>query len=491
MLRHLSLENFLESAKTSKRVAVYHEILADQLTPVSIFAALAEKLQNGAILESGLQQQHSGRYSFFYLDTIGQLIAKNNTIQQKIGNESQTFNANPIDALRNLMKQFSCASPQDLAGFTGGAVGFISYDAVRLFEEIPHQHADKTTMPDFFFNFYRTCLVFDHQQQKLLITIVADIKEDPAKVYEQIQKEIDHIIEQISAAPKLTKSTAKNNNSEQKVEKEISDEDFAKLVQKAKKYITEGDAFQIVLSRCFKKAYTASPFSIYRALRQVSPSPFMFYLPFADSFILGASPEQLVKVQNGQMTVHAIAGTRPRPEQSKDAEIDQELLNSEKDVAEHMMLVDLARNDVGSVCVPGSVQVPELLKIKHYSHTTHIVSEATGKLRDGLDAFDALKAAFPAGTLSGAPKIRAMEIIDELEASARGLYGGGICKIDQHGNFDSCIAIRMAVLKDGVATVRAGAGIVYDSDPMAEAQETQQKAQAMLDAIQLAEQGLL
>ncbi len=262
------------------------------------------------------------------------------------------------------------------------------------------------------------------------------------------------------------------------------------LVERAKQYIIEGDAFQIVLSRRFTQHYQATPFDIYRALRRISPAPYMFYIPTDDGVIVGASPEKLIKVRHNQVEINPIAGTRPRLQNNQDEIIETELLNNEKEVAEHMMLVDLARNDLGRVCAPKSVQVSDLLKVKHFSHVSHITSTVKGQLRDNMDALDALAAVFPAGTLSGAPKIRAMQIIDELETSKRGLYGGAICRLDHQGNLDSCIAIRMALLQDGKATIRTGAGIVYDSDPKSEANETRQKAQSVLAAIQLAEEEL-
>ncbi len=272
----------------------------------------------------------------------------------------------------------------------------------------------------------------------------------------------------------------------QAVESDTSDAEFINLVVKAKEYITLGDAFQIVLSRCFKRNYSVPPFKIYKTLRKVSPAPFMFYFPIYDIIIMGASPERLIRVHNKEVTVNPIAGTRKKTVDRSDQNMTNELLSDKKELAEHMMLVDLARNDVGAVCEPGSVKVCDFLQVKHYSHLSHITSTVTGKLKEKYDALDALKAAFPAGTLSGAPKIRAMEIIDELELSHRGLYGGALCRIDASGNFDSCIAIRMAVLKEGVATIRTGAGIVYDSNPAAEAQETVLKAQSMLNAISAA-----
>ncbi|MFN7097528.1 MAG: anthranilate synthase component I family protein, partial [Gammaproteobacteria bacterium] len=247
---------------------------------------------------------------------------------------------------------------------------------------------------------------------------------------------------------------------------------------------------QVVLSRRFTEKYTVSPFTIYQALCQISPAPYMFFIPLTDRVIIGASPERLIAVNQGTVSINPIAGTRRRDNSKTEQDIEQDLLSDSKEIAEHMMLVDLARNDIGAVCKPGSIVVEELLKVKHFSHISHITSLVTGKLERKYDALDALAHAFPAGTLSGAPKIRAMEIIDELETSRRGLYGGAICRLDYAGNLDTCIAIRMAILKDGIATVRTGGGIVYDSSPLAEADETRHKARNMLETIRIAQYGV-
>lgn len=326
------------------------------------------------------------------------------------------------------------------------ALGFLSYDAVRLFEAIPDRHKGPNQLPEIHFNFYKDILKFDRQRQKA----------------------------------ELTSSTAS-------ITTDLSDEEFMSLVEQAKNHIINGDIFQVVLSRKFTTPYSVSPMHIYETLKKISPAPYMFYLPTEHGVMVGASPEKLISVINKKVEINPIAGTRPRTQDKTDDQIAADLLGDKKEVAEHMMLVDLARNDIGASCKPGSVKIKELSKIKHFSHVSHIASTVTGELRDDKDALDALAAAFPAGTLSGAPKIRAMEIIDELETSRRGIYGGAIVQIDAEGNLDSCIAIRMAVLKNGIATVRTGAGIVYDSNPLSEANETRQKARGILEAIATAE----
>ncbi|OAI48253.1 hypothetical protein AYO45_05250 [Gammaproteobacteria bacterium SCGC AG-212-F23] len=367
----------------------------------------------------------------------------------------------------------------------------MTYDAIRLFENIPDQHTADNPLPDMFFNFYQTTLMFDHLQQKLLISIITEVGKNPTQTYQQTQEKINQLINKIITHTHQDILTPSKQTPDSEINVDINDEKFITLVNRAKQYIVAGDAFQIVLSRRFTLKHTVDPFDIYRALRKVSPSPYMFYLPIDNGAIIGASPEKLVSVRNQYIEVNPIAGTKQRTKNSNNESITNELLNNKKELAEHMMLVDLARNDLGMVCEPGSVKVKELSQVKHFSHVSHITSTVTGKLRDNKDALDALAAVFPAGTLSGAPKIRAMQIIDDLETSKRGIYGGAICRLDYQGNLDSCIAIRMATLHQGIATVRTGAGIVFDSDPTAEADETRHKAKSVLDAVLLAEERLI
>lgn len=497
MLQKLSLDEFLAFAKIAKRVAVFREISADRLTPISIVERLGEEMRDGTILESGRQQEDTGRYSFITFNSMAELRAQNKVITQRIGKEISTHQTHPFTLLRKMISDLSCVGKDQIMNFINGPVGFISYDAVRFFEDIPDRHAveNNDALPDMFFNFYTTTLVYDHHQQKLLISMIVEIDNNPEKAYKETEEKIDQLILKITSSsnlhlPQTNNSHINHQHNKQKPEvtTDLEDKEFITIVERAKKHIIDGDAFQIVLSRRFKQAYTASPFDIYRSLRSHSPAPYMFYLPIDNAVMIGASPERLISVHNRQVTINPIAGTRRRSSETEDQKIAADLLSDEKECAEHMMLVDLGRNDLGAVCKPGTVKVSELLKVRHFSHVSHITSNITGQLRDDKDALDALTAAFPAGTLSGAPKIRAMEIIDELETSKRGIYGGIICRLDYQGNFDSCIAIRMAVLKDGIATVRTGAGIVYDSNPQAEADETRHKARGILEALSLAEE---
>ncbi len=496
MLQKLSLDEFLAFAKTAKRVAVFREISADRLTPISIVERLGEEMRDGTILESGRQQQDTGRYSFITFNSMAELRAQNKIVTQRIGSTITTHHTHPHIILRKMIADLSCVGKDQIMDFINGPVGFISYDAVRYFEDIPDRHfnASMDDLPEMFFNFYTTTLVYDHHQQKLLISLIVEIDAHPEKAYKDAQEKIDKLILKISSSsfsqPSQSNISEINKLNKQKAtaQTDLEDHEFITLVEHAKAYITKGDAFQVVISRRFMQAYTASPFEIYRTLRSHSPAPYMFYLPIDNAVMIGASPERLISVHNRQVTINPMAGTRKRLSETEDQKIADDLLSDEKECAEHMMLVDLGRNDLGAVCKPGTVKISELLKVKHFSHVSHITSNIIGGLRDDKDALDALTAAFPAGTLSGAPKIRAMEIIDELETSRRGIYGGIICRLDYQGNFDSCIAIRMAVLKDGIATVRTGAGIVYDSNPQAEADETRHKARAVLESLSLAEE---
>lgn len=478
MLQPLTLNEFQVLATKAKRVAVFQEIPARGLTPIRIYALLNDLYHASGMMLENLHDSECPCYSFICFEPVASLAI------------NQHDTKNPLEAIRDLQAQFAYSTRAEVCDFITSAAGFITYDAVRYFESIPDRHAADTSMMSVFIHFYALSLAFNHEKQTILISYVVEVGDHPEQAYQRAEAKIAAVIALLNSIAPSANSESRNDSGLQKdpaiVKVDISDPDFMHIVEKAKDYIIQGDAFQIVISRCYKRQYSVSPFDIYQTLRQVSPAPFMFYLPTESQIIIGASPERFVRVHNKQMTVNPIAGTRKRSGEKTDKAIAADLLSDKKEIAEHMMLVDLARNDVGAVCVPGSVQVSELLHVKHYSHISHITSTVTGQLQNKFDALDAFAAAFPAGTLSGAPKIRAMQIIDELETSRRGLYGGSVCRFDAVGNVDSCIAIRMAILKNGVATIRTGAGIVFDSNPAAEAQETHQKAQSMLDAIAIA-----
>lgn len=475
-MKSMTASEFAELAKTSQKITVFREIAADRLTPVGMFESLAEEMKTGVMLESGLHEPGVGRYSFLYFDPMASMSLKDQLTED------------PRVKLREFLVSQASTTAPGLQNFLGGAVGFVAYEGARYFEDLPSRHPS-TDLPDFFFSAYCSILIFDHHRQTVLVSRVTEVGVSPEKSYqvaqEALQKTIDQLFLKGGSGQGCPPSSLSHPAPE--VKSDLDDEAYQKLVERAQAEIIKGEIFQVVISRVFQTTYTVSPFDIYCALRRVSPAPYMFYFPMGDTVVVGASPECLVKVEAGEVSVHAIAGTRPRPNAAAEAGIEVELQQDPKEVAEHMMLVDLARNDVGRVSVPGSVEVKNLKKIKHYSHVSHMTTEVRGKIAENLDAIDVFAGIFPAGTLTGAPKIRAMEIIDELEISARGLYGGAICRIDGAGNFDSCIAIRMALLKQGIASIRTGAGIVYDSQPSAEAAETRQKAAGMLAALALAE----
>ncbi len=474
MKQYLSLDEFLIHAKESKRVAIFKKIPADKLSPMHVYSLLNKIYKTEGVIFEDQHKDHSPRNSYMCFDLISTFAINHNDIP-----------AAPLADLRYFQKNMAFSTQSDVAELITNAIGFISYNVVSSFENIPSRHKPDASLPVLLFNFYKLSLTFDYQNKTILISVVVDVGDYPVVDYNQAQQEISEIIKRL-ADEEYEEPTPKNNKITLPVECDTPAEDFINLVVKAKQYITRGDAFQIVLSRRYKRNYSIPTLEIYKTVRKISPAPFMFYFPTQTNVIIGASPERLVSVHNKEVTVNPLAGTVKHTALRSDYEIMHDLLSDKKELAEHMMLVDLARNDVGVVSEPGSVVVRDLLQVKHYSHVSHITSTVTGKIQEKYDAFDAFAAAFPAGTLTGAPKIRAMEIIDELESSSRGLYGGAICRIDSVGNFDSCIAIRMAVLQDGVATVRTGAGVVYDSNPAKEAQETGIKAQSMLNAIAVA-----
>lgn len=490
MFEELTYERFKKLAEKHKRIAVYKEIPGDRLTPISAYLALNDDSNSVTLLESSPKEKTIGRFSHLCFEPLVLIESTDQQVTiQQTGKPNKQLTADPFDVLRQYQKDFFIKTDHPLSGFIGGLVGFISYDAIRLVEDIPDSNDNNDNIPDLLFRCYANNITFDHQTGKIIISTLAEVKGDPKAAYDQAIEKITQLSQQLFTQQQNQPSKAKPQHNETNITTNVDDQNYCQMVQQAKQYIIEGDIFQVVPSRQFCMPITAGPFEVYRALRFSNPSPYMFYLETPSFTIAGASPEKLISIRNGVVESCPLAGTRPR-DPKRDDEIAAELLSNEKEVAEHMMLVDLARNDVGSISNSGSVKVSKLKEIEKYSRVMHISSTVEGQLRTDKDVFDALKAAMPAGTLSGAPKIRAMEIIDELESTRRGVYGGTICGIDSQGNLESCIAIRMAIIKDGTATVRAGGGVVYDSDPQAEANETRHKAQAILEGILLAERGI-
>jgi anthranilate synthase component 1 len=463
-------------------VPVYREMPGDLMTPVSAFRAISARSQRAFLLESVAGGERLARYSFLGRDPVSTLEARATGLTED-GPQGRRPVAGDLLAAVRARVGTSAAEVPNLPRFTGGAVGYLTYDAVRLFERIPARHPPPPG-PIASFSFYRSLVAFDHARQRLVL--IADVEAGSRSAFANAQDALDGLQRDLAAPPAT--ATHRPPSVPGGGGSALGDGDaFLAGVSRAKEHIGAGDIFQVVLSRQHTLACNSDPFDVYRALRMVNPSPYMYFLKDGDSAIAGASPEMLARVENGHVETRPLAGTRPR---GADAEADQRLEDAlradAKERAEHLMLVDLGRNDLGRVCRFGSITVPELMAVERYSHVMHLVSSVTGDLAPGKDALDALVATFPAGTLSGAPKIRAMELIDALEPASRGLYGGALGYLDLRGNLDFCIAIRTIVMQGGRVTLQAGAGIVADSDPRAELAETEAKAGAMREAIRLA-----
>ena len=468
-----SRERFAELAKQGNVIPVFVDFVADGETPASAF----QKLDDGGysfLFESAEQTEQSGRYSF--LGFSPHLIIR--------GEDGE----DPLAALEKVMARFRFVPQPDLPRFAGGAVGFLGYDVARYFEKaLPPPPEDDLQIPEMIFMIMGLLLVFDHRYRRVKIVANAFLDDDgnPAAAYDAAAKKIQESLAKLSGAARLPFVDAQKPVSRQTVRSNTTQEKFEAAVRKAKEHIRAGDAFQIVLSQRFETDFTGDPLKLYRCLRLVNPSPYMFCLRFGESFsLVGSSPELHVRVTDDLAEVRPIAGTRRRGKTAdEDARNAAELLADPKERAEHVMLIDLARNDLGRVAEVGSVRVTEQMVIERYSHVMHIGSHVVARLRKDKTAFDVMRATFPAGTVSGAPKIRAMQIISELENKKRGCYAGAVGYFGFDGTLDCCIALRSIVLKGGLAYLQAGAGIVADSDPTSEYQETVNKAMAMVDAI--------
>lgn len=489
-------ELFKEKAKEGSLIPVCRELAADLDTPVSLFLKLGQSPPT-FLLESVERGENLGRYTFMGLGHSIILKSKGNQISIFDRDESsQEISLNqdqdPLHFIQDLLNQRQTVNIPGMPPFCGGAVGYMSYDMVNFFEELPQPTEDELNLPDCFFVFTDTMLAFDHVQHKMKIIANAYIDGDIDTAYDEAISKIDTITDSIGRlAPATTRSFIATDAPAQPTELDsnFSKAEFAQIVSTAKEYIAAGDAIQIVLSQRLRRKTSAKPFDIYRALRMLNPSPYMFYFNFGEFQLIGSSPEVLVKAFGKQAVSRPIAGTRPRGKtEEEDFSLITELLADPKERAEHVMLVDLARNDLGRVCEYGTVRVPELMVIEKYSHVSHIVSEVQGKLHSDEDAFSLLRASFPAGTVSGAPKIRAMEIIAELEKTGRGPYAGAVGYFDFAGNMDTCITIRTMVMKDDTVYLQGGAGIVADSDPYNEYEETMNKTRALERAISIAEE---
>jgi len=476
-------------ARLGNVIPLCREMPADLLTPVAAFLRLAGGARHPFLLESVEGGETVARYSFLGRDPSSVFLSTGG----RTGEVPPEAGRSPLEPLRRAIAPYRAVPLPDLPRFTGGAVGFLSYEVVRALERLPHSVRDDLGSPELMFGIYDTVLAFDHLRQR--IQIVSNIRagdgDGPlparrlAERYRSARARIESTERLLRRPTREPRRPARRRG---RWSANISAERYKAGVRRAKSYIRAGDIFQVVLSQRLDHRATASPFSVYRALRRINPSPYMYFLDFGEVCLAGASPEMLVRVEGDRIRTRPIAGTRSRGrDEDEDARLEEELRADPKERAEHVMLVDLGRNDLGRVCRGGSVEVARFMEVERYSHVMHLVSEVSGRLRRDRDAFDGLLACFPAGTVSGAPKVRAMEIIDELETTARGPYAGAVGYVDFSGTLDSCITIRTVVTAGAVAHVQAGAGIVADSVPDREYRECLNKAGALVEAIERAE----
>lgn len=488
-------DEFIELARRGTFVPVCREILADLLTPVSAFLRVAEHSDYAFLFESVEGGEQVARYSFLGKDPFLVLRARGpRTVLERAG-QVEEIDEPFVPVLRRLMAEYRSPFVPGLPRFTGGAVGFIGYDAAPVFEPAlddvwQRYPADAELPDDAAFMLFDTILAFDHVKHRILLIANARITpdEDLETLYQFAVNRLDFLQRELERPVAPAAAAPRDEVSAFEVRPQTSRGAFEAAVRTAQDYIAKGDIYQVVLSQRFDVSVTADPFTVYRALRHVNPSPYMYFTRIGRLSIVGSSPEMLVRVEGTHAETHPIAGTRGRGRtHEEDLRLGEELKRDEKERAEHVMLVDLGRNDLGRVCAYGSVRVPQFMTLERYSHVMHLVSRVVGELDASSDRLDALVSCFPAGTVSGAPKIRAMEIIAELEGVRRGVYAGAVGYLDFAGNLDCCIAIRTVAIRDGVAHVQAGAGIVADSNPASEYEETRDKARAVLGALELAE----
>ncbi|GAB4509129.1 MAG: anthranilate synthase component I [Anaerolineae bacterium] len=490
-----SREEVLTLFEQGDLVPVYRRLLADLETPVSVYLKLAQAGEPSFLLESVEGGEQVGRYSFLGVNPKGVMTFKDNVLTLTRNGETTTRPLAPgEDPLHALKAEFDTVKPVNvprLPRLIGGAVGYVAYDVVRYFERLPETARQELDVPDAAFLLPDTLVIFDHAKHELIVLANAHNTGNPDAAYNDAIRRIDQIVTALGKP--LPEIEIPHEPLNEPLQSNMTQATYEANVRAAKEYIAAGDAFQIVLSQRFTRRTSASPLMIYRALRALNPSPYMFLLNFGGDFtLMGASPEMMARLEDGVATVRPIAGTRKRgTNEAEDRVMEEELLSDPKERAEHVMLVDLGRNDLGRVCDYGTVKVTKMMYIERYSHVMHIVSNVQGKARAGLDAFDLFRATFPAGTLSGAPKVRAMEIIEELEGTRRGPYGGAVGYFSFDGSMDTCITIRALVMQGDRVYLQSGAGIVADSDPTKEHEESVNKARALAVAIQYAENGLM
>jgi len=487
MIYGLDYNQFIRLTKIGNLVCVWKEILADTETPVSAFMKLNSYYPSlsSFLLESVEGGEKIGRYSFLAVQPA-------RTFKFPDKPQSKRTENDPLCEVQKFLATIHPAPQPELPRFSGGLVGYLGYESIRYFERVPVTNPDALQFPVAQFMLPDTLLAFDHVRHSIVIIVPVHIvrQSDSRQSWNSAQKRINSIERALSMPLRVLKE--RHSGSVVRPRSNFTEKEFCRAVSRTKKYIRSGDIIQAVISQRWGFQLGCDPFQVYRALRVVNPSPYMFFLKFNGLCLIGSSPELLVRVEGSRVTQRPIAGTRPRGKNElEDKRLEKSLNRSTKERAEHIMLVDLARNDIGRVCRAGSIRVPDMFVIEKYSHVQHLVSEVTGSLRSCQSSFDVLRSSFPAGTVTGAPKIRAMEIINELEPVQRGPYAGAVGYFDFHGNMDTCIGIRMIVAKGNRAFVQAGAGIVADSRPERELEETRNKARALIRAVELASSGVL
>jgi anthranilate synthase component 1 len=489
-MQQTTFDEFVELSRRGTVVPVCREIMADLLTPVSAFLKIAEHSDYAFLLESVEGGEHVGRYSFLGKDPFLVVRGRDGSVTIEQAGAESASTGSFIDVLRDLMAEFAAPFVPDLPRFTGGAVGYFDYDAAEWFEPAVRQDKPALDRDQAGFMIFDTILAFDHVKHRILAIANARLRagEDLRALYDFACAKLDFLERE------LERNLSKPERAEPRpldVTANMTREAFESAVRSIQEKIAAGDVYQAVLSQRFETETSALPFDVYRALRHINPSPYMFFIRMGREAIVGASPEMLVRVEGRHVETHPIAGTRRRGASAEeDQRLADELRRNEKERAEHVMLVDLGRNDIGRVSAVGSVRVPQFMGLERYSHVMHLVSRVEGRLAEDADRLDALVSTFPAGTLTGAPKIRAMQVVGALEPTRRGLYGGAVGYLDFAGNLDFCIAIRTISMRDGHADVQAGAGVVADSHPAAEYEETRDKAKALLQALEMAQRGL-
>ena len=488
---NLNYKKFSKLAKKYNTIPVYKSFLADLISPVAAWTRLNQKTNYGFMFESVEKGNQYSRYSYLGINPLKIFKSENNITKVIDKGKERTIDDNLLDLIKKEQKKYFSDKIEGMPPFTGGLVGFLGYETISWFEKIPINKNYPVDIPDSIFMLFEEIIAFDHLKGSALVisNVRINSKEKLSNSYNSAIKKIDTLGELLHSeidyqTPVVT--------SRSKVSSNFQKSDFIDAVLKTKDYITKGDLFQLVLSQRFERKTQIQPTTLYRALRTINPSPYMFHLKLKDFNIIGASPEILVKVQDKIVEIMPIAGTRPRGKSQKEDELlSKDLFKDEKERAEHLMLVDLGRNDIGRVSNTGSIKIENMMKIEKFSHVMHMVSNIKGKLSSDKDSIDALIGGFPAGTVSGAPKIRAMEIINELENDKRGIYSGAVGYYDFSGNLNTCIAIRTFLMKDEKVFFQAGAGIVHDSNPEKEYDETLHKAKALMMALDLAEDGLI